>query len=61
MLTPGFGGPNGPTFPSNTVITHAGSTFGVEGPSLCCRGRVDEAAPGGDGADLGGEDIGSTL
>lgn len=49
MLTPGFGGPNGPAFPSHTLLSHTlGPHSVLEGWSLgcCCSRRVDVACPG---------------
>lgn len=49
MLTPGFGGPNGPAFPSHTLLSHTlGPHSVLKGWSLdyCCSQRVDVACPG---------------
>lgn len=49
VLTPGFGGPNGPAFPSHSQLSHTlGPQSVLKGCSLdcCCSLRVDVACPG---------------
>lgn len=48
MLTPGFGGPNGPAFPSHTLLLHAlGPHPDLKSSSLdcCCSLSGDVARP----------------
>lgn len=49
VLTPGFGGPNGPAFPSHAPLSHAQGPhpLSVNGyaPDCCCSLEVDGARP----------------
>lgn len=63
MLTPGFGGPNGPAFPSPAPLSHAQGPHPLSAngyaPDCCCSLEVDGARPQGNGCDPSREDISS--